>query len=239
MVSQSLSDLEFGCVQRACDRLLGLARAVGTAIHVSRDFRRYAAIRRASGDAHLNQAFDPSYVAFDERDFWLLAEDRNGAPVATYCSRCFELDDFYSIIASQCLWFGAKPRLVDPDYQVVRAIPAFGGVVAHAGGLWVRADHRGQLGLARLLPRIARALALRNNVIDHDSGMLLDRPDRAERAHQRAAAAVRTYGFARAGIIVDGWFPPERCCAIVHLCHSTRAEAIGSLSEPLNLPIAA
>lgn len=37
----------------------------------------------------------------------------------------------------------------------------------------------------------------------------------------------------RARRFVDGWFPPEGREAVVHLCHSTRAEALASLVTPL------
>jgi hypothetical protein len=171
----------------------------------------------------------------------LLAEDSHGAPLATYCSRLFEIRDFYSLIVSQALWFGPGPRLVDACFEVRRGVQPFGGTVAHAGGFWITPAHRGHLGLTRLMPRIARALALRNDAIEHDSGMLLDDPDETarERVEARAAAAVRTYGFARAGVIVDGWFPPEHRRARVRLCHSSRAEAISSLLDRVNLPVAA
>jgi hypothetical protein len=43
---------------------------------------------------------------------------------------------------------------------------------------------------------------------------------------------VEAYGFARARRFVDGWFPPESREAIMHLCHSTRAEALASLVMP-------
>ena len=43
---------------------------------------------------------------------------------------------------------------------------------------------------------------------------------------------VEAYGFARACRFVDGWFPPEGREAVVHLCHSTRAEALASLVTP-------
>ena len=43
----------------------------------------------------------------------------------------------------------------------------------------------------------------------------------------------QVYGFARAHRLVNGWFPPEARRAIIHLCHSTRAEAVSSLLAPV------
>jgi hypothetical protein len=231
--SSPLTDAEFGIVQRAIGGYIEVLRESGLKLHVRRDFDGYVAVRHAHGDHHLNQAFDPGHARIGSRDFWLLIEDARAAAVATVCMRIFEVENFYSVIQSQSLWFGLKPRLVDPDFVVSCAIPAFGGRVGHGGGLWIHPDRRGQHGLAFLLPRLLRALALRNSDIDHDTGMLLNTadPQRAAAVARRAAAAARIYGFARHAPMVQGWFPPEARTAAVHLCHMDRREAIDSLVE--------
>jgi hypothetical protein len=222
-------------IQRAIENYLTSFAAIGISLRLRRNFSTYVAIRRANGDTHLNQTFDPQYIKFGEDDFWILAENRCGEPVATYCMRLFVVDDFYDLIRSQALWFGDRPRLVDPRFVVACAIPSFGGEVAHGGGLWVRGDYRGSSRLAAVLPRLARAIALRNHSIDHDSGMIRNDPrDSAPLAERKAAfLGIRTYGFARVHRFVDGWFPPEGRNAIMHLCHATRAEAVASLAAPL------
>src|SRR5262249_45918150 len=87
--------------------------------------------------------------------------------------------------------------------------------------------------LAFVLPRLARALSLRERAFDHDTGMIRSAAcDSAKTAERKAVfAAKRTYGFARSSRFVDGWFPPEGRKAIMHLCHSTKAEAIASLMD--------
>lgn len=228
-----LSDAEFAIVQQAIDGYADWLLGLRLRAHVRRDFDRYVALRHAHGDRHINQAFDPTHTRFGPRDFWVLVEEAHGAAVATFCMRSLDVANVYTLIQSQSLWFSKRPRLVDPGFVVSCSIPPFGGRVGHGGGLWIRPDLRGQQGLVRLMPRFARALALRNHDIDHDSAMLLNSADPAQAAkvHHRAAAAARTYGFARAEPFVQGWFPPEQRDATMHLCHSTRAEAIGSLSE--------
>jgi hypothetical protein len=239
--SSALTDTEFGTVQRAVDGYIEALRENGLTLHVLRDFRRYVAVRHAYGDHHLNQAFDPSHARIGNRDFWLRVDDGDDKPVATFCMRTLQVDDFYAVIRTQSLWFGARPTLVDPRYVVSCLIPSFGGAVGHGGGLWIRPDQRGHRGLAQLLPRLARALALRNHDIDHDSAMLLNSAQAAdaEKVRRRAAAAARTYGYARAEPFVRGWFPPEQRDATMHLCHATRQEAINSLHEPASLRLLA
>lgn len=218
-----LSDPEFDHVQRAVERHLATLLARGLRVHVRRDFDRYCALRRAHGDHHLNQAFDPDHVRFDKRDFWLLIEQQDASPVATYCLRVLETENVYTEILTQRLWFGSGPRLVDPRFEIDCAIPPFGGVVASSGGMWVHPARRGA-GVSWIVPRLARALALRNSSIEHDFGMVLNNPDPAR-------LAVRNYGYARVEVMTDGWFPPEQADMTVHLCHADRAECLASLIE--------
>jgi hypothetical protein len=106
--------------------------------------------------------------------------------------------------------------------------------VLHGGGLWVREDHRGFTGLAKIIPRFARCTAFLNWPAEHDSAMIRGEPSDTPQVADRKAAfmGVRTYGFARVGRFVNGWFPPEGREAVMHLCHATRAEALSSLGPP-------
>lgn len=175
-MARSLSTEEHACVQHAIDGYIATLGAAGISLRVRRNFEAYIATRHDHGDIHLNQAFDPKCVRFGPYDFWLLAESLTGEPLATYCSRRFLVDKFFDLIRSQALWFGNGPRLVDPRFVVECEIPPFGGEVAHGGGLWVREDHRGSSHLAAILPRFARAIALRNRPLDYDSGMIRNDP---------------------------------------------------------------
>jgi len=138
------------------------------------------------------------------------------------------------LIRSQALWFSNRSPLVDPHFDVECTIPPFGGEISHGGGLWVREHYRGCSRLALVMPRFARAIALRRRPFDHDSGMIRNDPrDRTDVADRKATfIGKHVYGFARVHRLVDGWFPPEARRAIIHLCHSTRAEAVGSLLAP-------
>jgi hypothetical protein len=165
---KALSINEYGEVRGAIDGYIAALAAVRISLCVRRNFRDYAAIRHANGDAHLNQAFDPVFTRFGADDFWLLAQNQAGDHIATYCVRRFIVDDFYRLIRSQALWFGAA-RPADPRFVVECEIPPFGGEVAHAGGLWVRKDYRGasrQPRLSTVMSRLACAIALRNRPFD-------------------------------------------------------------------------
>jgi hypothetical protein len=222
---------EMALVQSAIESYIDALNAVGLSLRVRRNFHDYAALRRRNGDAHLNQVFDPRCVEPGDRDFWLLVTDEWGDAVATHCLRRFVVDDFYDLIRSQALWFGTRPHLVDPRFVVACEIPPFGGEVAHGGGLWVRPDYRGSAKLSFILPRLARAIALRIDPFDHDSAMIRNTPGDPPRLADRKAGFMgrQVYGFARVHRFVDGWFPPEGRNAIMHLCHATRAEALASL----------
>jgi hypothetical protein len=210
---------------------------IGVSIHKQSDFFVYNSVRRTHGCGRLNQAFDPRHVDIGAGDFWLLAENRAGEAIATFCLRRFAVDDFYDLIGSLSLWFSDPQHPPDPRFVVECRIPSFGGEIVHGGGLWVRDDYRGVSRLAAALPRLARAIALRDRPFDHDSAMIRDAPgDPADIAERKAVyMGIRVYGFARVDRFVNGWFPPEGREAVMHLCHATRAEAILSLSTPAEI----
>lgn len=227
----ALSRTQRQTVKSAKENYVITLERIGIFLQVKADFDEYRAIRRSSGTRHLNQAFDPRHVEFGAGDFWLLAENDAGEAIATYCLRRFAVDDFYELIRSLMLWFSKQPRTVDPRFVVECQIPSFGGEVAHGGGLWIRDDYRGCSRLALIMPRFARAVALRRRPFDHDSAMIRSDPgDRAHVAERKATFMGRkVYGFARVHCFCAGWFPPEKRNALMYLCHATRDEAIASL----------
>ncbi len=225
-------------VQLAIEGYVASLAEAGVTLRVRRNFETYAAIRLANGTMHLNQAFDPRHARFGHDDFWLLALDRRGEAIATYCVRRFVADDFYDLIRSQALWFDNRPRLPDPRFVVDCAIPSFGGEVVYEGGNWVREDYRGrskQPRLSHAISRIARAIALRNRPFGYTTAMILNDPRDPPEVTSRKAVSlgIEACGFAGVHRFVNGWFPPEGRDAIVYLCYSTRAEALASLAPPL------
>jgi hypothetical protein len=245
------SDIEESMVvQLAIEGHIASLAEAGITLRVRQNFETYAAIRLANGAMHLNRAFDTRYARFGSDDFWLLALDRRGEAIATYCLRHFVVDDFYDmirssygVVRSQERRFGGRPRRAEPRFVVDCALPPLGGEVVHAGGCWVREDYRGrsqQPRLSHALARIARAIALRNRPFDHDTGMILNDPRDPPEVTSRKAVSlgIEAYGFA--GVHrCDGWYPPEGRDAVLYLCHSTRAEALVSLAPtfPQNAPV--
>jgi len=226
---QLISEEQISAISQA--QLCQQIAQTGISIERRRDFATYTALRRAHGDRHLNQAFDPLHVTFGKGDFWLLAENDRGQAIATYCLRRFIVRDFFDLIRSLELWFSPPPRQLGPRFAIDCAIPPFGGEVIHGGGLWIREDYRGFSRLAVVMPHLARALALCDRPFDHDTAMIRNDPGDPTQTAERKAVYMgrRVYGFARVHRFVDGWFPPEARNAVMHLCHATRVEAIASL----------
>jgi hypothetical protein len=228
-----LSPKESQIINTAYQHLRAQLAQTHMSLELRDDFDKYTAIRHQHGDRHLNQAFDPDHVKFGSDDFWLLVENDRGEAIATYCLRRFVVADFFDLIRSLALWFFSPRFHVDPRFTVECEIAPFGGEVVHGGGLWIREDYRGLSRLAIVMPRFARAVALLHRPFDHDSAMIRNEPqDPATVAGRKATFMGRQiYGYARVHRFVDGWFPPEKRNAIMHLCHATRAEAIASLSS--------
>ena len=218
-------------IEREQNRLFAIAAGSDIGLDLHDDFNKYTAIRHRHGDRHLNQAFDPKQVKLGRDDFWVLAQNARKEAIATYCLRRFLVKDFFKLIGSLALWFANPLHRQHPRFAVACQIPPFGGEVVHGGGLWIRDDYRGSSRLAIVLPHFARAFALISRPFDHDTAMIRNDPaDRTELAERKAIFMGRkVYGFARVHRFVDGWFPPEGRNAIMHLCHSTQAEAIASL----------
>jgi hypothetical protein len=225
---------EKATVRVARKSLIRALKINGLSIESGNNFVTYKNVRVVNGDRRLNQAFDPEFTHFDEDDFWIFARNKSGDVIATYCIRYFAVRDFYQLIRSQELWFSKWPGpSAYLDVQCI--IPAFGGEIAHGGGLWVRQDYRGSSRLAFVLPRLGRALALDRRPLDHDTAMIRNDPVDAPQAATRKAtfAGIRLYGFARVSRFANGWFPPEGRHTCMYLCHATKAEAIASLSTPI------
>ena len=102
MAGLTLNEAKF--ITAAQIKCLSVINDIGISLDRRTDFDAYRLIRRAHGDVHLNQAFDVQHAKFDAGDFWLLAENENKEPIATYCLRRFAVDDFYDLIRSLTLW---------------------------------------------------------------------------------------------------------------------------------------
>jgi hypothetical protein len=227
-------------IESAYMRFRRLLQENGISVELRDDFDKYTALRRHHGDRQLNQAFDPQHATFGSGDFWLLAENRKGEAIATYCLRRFVVNDFFDLIRSLALWFDNPANYKDPRFVVECQMPPFGGDVVHGGGLWVRDDCRGVSRLAVILPNLARIFALRQRPFDHDTAMIRNDPANTTAAIERKAKFMGTkvYGYARVHRFVDGWFPPEGRNAMMYLCHATRTEAITLLSRVTTRPAA-
>lgn len=235
------NSVESDIAQRTIEDTIGSLAEAGITLRIRQDFEIYAAVRLANGMFHVNQAFDPRHSCFGNDDFWLLALDSRGEAVATYCVRHLVADDFYDLIRSSygvipfpAMGFGNRPHVADPPFVVASRLPVFDGEIIHEGGCWVRHDYRGrskQPRLSHVLSRLARAVALRNRPFDYDTGMILNDPrDPLEVTSRKAVSlGIEAYGFA--GLHqVNGWYPPEGRNATLHLCYSTRVEALASLA---------
>jgi hypothetical protein len=197
---------------RTLDTLLHM----GLTVHVEHDFDAFADYRRRVGDGLVNPTFDPALCRMGPSDFWLRVVDDAGDVVATTATRVFhDVADFYHLMRSGGLWCDRLLRVVD-RCDTACSIPAFGGVIAYWGGMWVEPPHRGR-GLAKIVPQLQRGLLLRNSPFDYETGLVFD---------PLIGVAFRQYQFPRVELVVDGYFPPTGKPTRVHLCHMTRAEAL-------------
>jgi hypothetical protein len=229
----SLTEAEFSLVQRHCDRTIGDLLRLRLDLCIEHDFEEFAALRSQVADGFVYPSFDPRHSRLDRDAFWLRAVDEAGRTVATHASRVFRTDDFYRLMRSERLWHDRGVHILNSGYKMNCPIPPFGGVVGHTGGMWVHPSQRGRR-LATLLPSLARGLLLRNYEVEYETGLVFE---------ELVPLALRSYGYPRVELCVDGLFPPTGEPERVYMCHMTRQEALAQiehgLSEPLPLEVAA
>jgi hypothetical protein len=218
-VSEPLTDAEFVCVQRYCEQLINEALSLELSVHVETDFRAFANYRGGVGDGFCYPSFDPARCRIGRADFWLRLVNDAGDTVAANATRIFaDVEDFFQLVRTEALWSDRLPRVVGRS-EPVCSISPFGGVIAHFGGLWVEPSQRGR-GLAKLLPALARGLALRNLSFDFDTSLVFE---------PLVGLALGQYQYPRCELVIDGYFPPTGKSERVYLCQMSRAEALTSM----------
>ena len=218
-----LASEDFATVQDFIGRTLETFATIHVDLVVETDFAAFAAIRRSVADGLVYPTFDPRHSVLDRAAFWLRLVDRTGRTVATSAARLFVAEDFYDLVRTETLWFDRGPRPVGLAPVVDCVIPPFGGRICHQGGTWVHPDFRGH-GLAGLLTGLSRALMLRNEAIDFDTGVVSE-------ASHRSRLAELSYGYPRVALCVASYDRFAGYPEPVYLCHMTRAEAFDLMRE--------
>lgn len=225
MAGTSLSDRDYGLVQRHLAGSISRLLMLELSMTVEHDFNEFAALRRSFEDGFVYPTFDPALCNLRERAFWLRITDRDGSVVAVHASRIFQVERFFDLMRNERIWGDLRPRMLSPGYRFIAPLEEFGGTVGHTGGLWVSPTQRGR-GLASLLPAIARDMMLRNHEIEHDTALVFE-------AIAASGMPARIYGYSHAPLCVDGYFPPARRAARVHFCYLSRAEALVALAQSM------
>jgi hypothetical protein len=152
----------------AANQLLGQS---GYELRVNPFMEHWAKIaRNFPGKKVLNPEFDPEKVQLNPTNsFWL--ELSRGETVATFAMRDLGTADLCETLTSYDLW-GGSGQIIEAENTEL--LPR--GRVTLEGACWIHPAHRGT-GLAWLLPRIARALALQRSWSpDAFMGFIVNRP---------------------------------------------------------------
>jgi hypothetical protein len=221
--SSRLSDGEFALVQDYIAHVMEEVLEMGLRLEIEHNFDLFASIRGRVADKWVYPACDPHLSDIETDALWVRAVDRGGETVATGAVRIFETDDFYELMRSERLWFRTPGIGAPKRCPVDCSIPPFGGTIGHGGGVWVHPTWRGR-GLAGIMPKFARALTVRNNEIDYETGLVFE---------ELRSLPLRAYGFPRVAKIVDGFFPPTGKAERVYLCHITRNEVLTDMRAVL------
>ena len=196
------SNEELICIQAFVDLYQGSIDALALDLQVETDMARWVAVmQQAPQIAAVNPSYDPARCQLrPDNAFWLNVLS-HGRTVACIANRLFVTDDFLGLMRTGRLWSdrpkadGLRPAGLVPSL----GHPRITGRIGHHGGLWVHPDWRGRR-LAVLLPRLTRALSLRQFAVDWHCGLTLE-------ALARHAVPIKAYGYTRQELCIDGHFP--------------------------------
>ena len=195
-------------------------------VQVETDMGRWVSVmRQAPQIAAVNPSYDPARCRLTaDNAFWLnvLSDSRT---VACIANRLVVTDDFIDLMRSGRLWADhpgtdeAEPAgLVWPTER-----PPIAGRIGHHGGLWVHPEWRGRR-LAVVLPRLTRALSLRQFAVDWHCGLTLE-------SLCRHAVPIKAYGYTRQEVCIDGYFPVTRRQDCVYLTSISRTEMLVQMDD--------
>lgn len=189
-------------------------------VRIGEDIRDWGDImRNADGATIVNPAFDPDYCDLDrDNSFWSAIIDEVGTVVGCVASKQVTTDDFRDDISSCSLWLGREtdPNEAPMNLLLPSHVPHIAGRVAFHGGLWLHPNVRG-MGLAHLIPRMARAAAERRFSADWHCGFVFG-------ALGDAKVPVKAYGYSNCELAADGYFPVTKQREKLYLHWDSREE---------------
>lgn len=192
----------------------------GVHMTIRRDMAAWAeTVEQMDGNDGVNPTFDPMHSdeISDRNAFWIQLTDESGESIACIAHRLFETGHFPDLIRTHALWFPKVHHLREQATVLPTDMPRLGGRVGHGGGLVVARRHRGR-GLSFVLPRLARALALRWYDLDWYTSIEMDK------IAERGLSAV--YGNAHTVPCIDGWFQTRQMTCRVYLSFMAREEML-------------
>jgi len=136
------------------------------------DFESWKAeLARAPATLMVNPAFDPAYCDLSRaRVLQLRAGDDT---VGVIAGKAID-GDFVELMRSGALWYGREAGAAQQvAVSAPPEVPALAGRLAYFGGLWLHPRVRGT-GLSSLLPRLIRAIAVRDWLPDFLCGGVLE-----------------------------------------------------------------
>jgi hypothetical protein len=217
-----LSPDQHAVVQTALELLTDEAIDHGVSLSIEHELNEYIRLRKLAGDGPVNPCVDPKHsVVGPDNSFWLRVEWQ-GEVVAIMAERMFYCVDFMELVRNERLWFDKGLRVISKEYRPYPAFPAFGGVVGHGVGLWVKPSLR-KSGLSTFLTDYYRSVAIKSFLVDWHSCMV----------HASLIGhALKAYKYSEVELVIDGYWPMSGANATLHLCRVSRETMIEQLRTP-------
>ncbi|UQI48346.1 hypothetical protein M1P56_30515 [Streptomyces sp. HU2014] len=202
------------------------AEALGLALTPQADFAEFRDhLGGAPGSDGVNPAFDPRHSSLSpDASFWLAARDRDGRIAACIAYRTFRTSDVRELIRTMRIFCegSCDQHSGTLDLVLPGEMPRIAGLLGFPGGLWVRADFRGN-GLSEHMLRAVRKEALARYPLDWEVAVsfkkITDSP------------SLRSlYDFEHVVPCFDGFFPLTRRVERMALQYSSRGHLVRSVT---------
>lgn len=215
-----------GTEERAPGRREEWADALGLTLTAKADFSEFRDhLDGAAGADGVNPAFDPRHSRLSaDTSFWIAALDRDGRVAGCIAYRTFRTADVRELVRTMRVFCEGpcEEHSGTLDLVLPREMPRISGLVGFPGGLWIRADFRGN-GLSEHMLRAVRKEALGRYPLDWEVAVSFKKITESPSLRS-------LYDFERVVPCFDGFFPLTRRVERMALQYSSRAHLVRSLA---------
>ena len=221
-----MSNRKTEIAQRFIAKSIDLLRSAGFTLSLEFELAQWVAFMETTGTRGIiNPTFNPQYSDIEPgTGLWLRISDKQGT-VACAGLRLLMIENFAAEVTTGRIFFRDAEQRQAPAATLDPNAFDYGGRVGHAGGLFVH-DRAKKQGLSWLITRLCRAIATLQWSVDRQCGLAMG-------VLYGRGFCDQIYGFQDIDRVIDGYFPPTDCDAVLYMNHITSDDLVDQLAADL------